>query len=232
MTSEKLIKRLVTMSESEVYCTMEEFLCEHYYDVDCDSEYLLAHGTAPVVLVAHIDTVWADAPFKEVYHDKEEGVIWSPNGLGADDRAGIAMIIQLIKSGLRPWVLLTRHEEGGAQSARYMADNINFINFEGVKYFIELDRRGYNEAVFYNCNNKDFIDFIIKNYGFKYKNGTYSDISYLMPAAKICGVNLSCGYYNEHSEAEMLKIKEFDAMIPKVARMIKESATAPTYDWE
>ena len=86
---------------------------------------------------------------------------------------------------------------------------------------IELDRRASNDCVFYDCMNGDFVKFI-EAYGFIEAKGSFSDISFLMPAWKTCGVNLSVGYANEHSVSEVLHINVLFRTIEKVKQMVQE----------
>lgn len=60
--------------------------------------------------------------------------MWSPQGLGADDRAGIFAIIQIIKSGLRPHIILTTDEEVGGVGADLLSKNGN--PFADLRYII------------------------------------------------------------------------------------------------
>ena len=74
---------------------------------------------------------------------------------------------------------------------------------------IELDRRGSNDLVYYDCDGYDeFMKFCEDMTGYKHAHGSYSDICSFMDEWKICGVNLSCGYYNEHTAKEHVVIDE------------------------
>ena len=42
----------------------------------------------------------------------QKNVMISPDGLGADDRAGVFMIMNIVKAGFRPHVIFTTDEEG------------------------------------------------------------------------------------------------------------------------
>jgi hypothetical protein len=67
---------------------------------------------------------------------------------------------------------------------------------------VELDRKGVEDAVFYSCANEEFIKFVCNATGNIKAHGSFSDISTLMPASKLCGVNLSCGYFQAHTKNE------------------------------
>lgn len=194
-------REIVSMSEGALCRTMTFFLRKFYPDVVVEDDYIYAKGTLPVALVAHMDTVFDEPPESwSIFHDKESGVYWSPYGLGADDRAGVFGIITLINAGYRPTVILTLGEEVGGTGAKHFAYSIPID--PNIKFFIELDRQGRNDCVFYGCDNPNFTGFIT-NFGFKEEQGSFSDISFICPAWGIAGVNLSVGYYNEHSYTEI-----------------------------
>lgn len=86
---------------------------------------------------------------------------------------------------------------------------------------IQLDRRGNNDCVFYDCYCPSFIEYI-ESFGFLEKKGSYSDISFLMPAWQVCGVNLSVGYEDEHSYTEHLDVNALFRTIKLVTKMLTQ----------
>jgi hypothetical protein len=92
---------------------------------------------------------------------------------------------------------------------------------EGLRYVIQLDRRGADDCVFYDCDNSDFVDYVEK-FGFTTAIGTFSDISVICPEWKVAGVNLSIGYQNEHSMSEILYVGQMLNTIDKVIKMLQE----------
>lgn len=222
-----LFERLVSLSQKGLHKTMSTYLKTKYKKVIVDEKYIVAIGDIPIALVAHLDTVFK-YPVDNLYYDQRKGVLWSPEGLGADDRAGIFAIIQIIKSGLRPSIILTTDEECGGIGASALAGKPCPI--PDLKYMIQLDRRGTNDCVFYNCYNPNFVAYI-EDFGFCEKWGTFTDISVLMPAWKICGVNLSVGYEDEHSVSETLSIVPLFNTIAKVKKMLSVDEI-PTFEYE
>lgn len=214
----KMLEHLFSLSEKDLLIAMTRFLKKKYEQVELTADYVYAVGDIPIALVAHLDTVFAH-PAMEVYYDREKGIMWSPDGLGADDRAGVFSIIKIIQSGLRPSIIFTTKEEVGGLGA--LALSKIPCPFEGLKYMIELDRRGTNDCVFYDCYNPDFINYI-EQFDFYEQWGTFSDICYLMPGWQICGVNLSVGYNNEHTRSETLYVPALLNTIEKVKRMLNE----------
>lgn len=186
-----------------------------YRQLERGSDFLYAPGQVPVLLVAHVDTVHVRPP-EDIYHDAKAGVLWSPDGLGADDRAGVLGILHLLRLGHRPHVLFTDGEERGGTGAHEAAKALH----PDVRYVVELDRRNGREAVFYGCENKKFRKYVTA-FGYKQSEGTFTDISILCPAWGIAGVNVSCGYYNAHTTTEYLKLPELEDSVRRVAAMLK-----------
>ena len=215
----KLLEQLVSLSQKSLHKTLSTYLGTKYSNVIVDEKYIVAIGNIPIALVAHMDTVFK-YPVENMYYDSQKNVVWSPEGLGADDRAGIFAILQIIKTGLRPSIILTTDEETGAIGATALSKAPCPI--PNLKYMIQLDRRGTNDCVFYDCYNPTFVDYVEK-FGFEEHWGTFSDISVLMPAWKICGVNLSVGYEDEHSVSEVLHVKPLLSTIAKVTNMLRET---------
>lgn len=191
------------------------------------SAWIYAKGEIPILLVAHMDTVHT-SPVKYINRNEEQGRISSPQGIGGDDRCGIYAITQIIKE-LKCHVLFTDGEERGGLGTTAFIDSDCFTEVKnaGLKYMIELDRKGSNDAVFYSCDNKEFTDFVTDATGFKEQYGTFTDISYLMPALGIAGVNLSCGYYNAHTAMEYIMLDELDASITAAKALIRTECDKP-----
>lgn len=183
-----------------------------YHEGTCD--YLYAEGDIPILLVAHMDTVHKKLP--RVEHDHEQNILWSKNGLGADDRAGVIAILRILEDGYRPHVLFTDGEESGCVGAKVASRNLDPPD---VNYIIQLDRRGSVDSVYYDNDNDKFEEYV-NSFGFKTANGSFSDISALCPSWGISGVNLSTGYYEAHSSSEYLKIDEWEATVEKVEKML------------
>lgn len=214
-----LIERLVSLNQKQLKQVMTKFLRKRYKKVITTKDYIVAVGDVPIALVAHMDTVFK-TPVSNLYYDSKKEVLWSPEGLGADDRAGVFAIIKILQDGYRPSVILTTDEERGGIGASKLSDKKCPI--PNLKYMIELDRRGQDDCVFYDCFNEDFIDYV-EQFGFKEQWGSFSDISFLMDAWQICGVNLSVGYFDEHSVSETLHLKYLFNTIEKVKVMLKEN---------
>lgn len=215
----KTFEQLAMLKQSSLKKVLASFLQKHYKRVINTKEYVFAEGEIPVAVCAHMDTVFAEPP-EEIYFDPKKNVIFSPDGLGADDRAGVFGIIQLIRAGYRPHIIFTTDEEVGGYGASVLAELD--CPFSELKYIIELDRRGANDCVFYECENSDFTEYV-ESFGFVKNFGSYTDICELCPAWKVAGVNLSIGYRDEHSYTEVLFVGQMLATIDKVKKMLDDA---------
>ena len=249
-----LLKRIMRMDKEQLFNFLEKELSRVYKEIDTNGlerNFMFCEGQLPILVIAHLDTVfedynygtsymkddwWSiydyhanDVSMKEIYHDRVEGVMWSPEGLGADDRVGVFMIVSLVRRGLRPYILFTTDEESGSASGyEFAALYQNEFKNYNIKYLMELDRSGYNDCVFYNCDNPLFVEFV-ESYGFEENSGSFTDISAICPILGIAGVNLSVGYYNEHSKTEMIDLFTMSKNFDIIYKMIKESKKINKY---
>lgn len=215
-----IFKKLTHMTDTQLFNMMLKLLHKRYSQVITDHKnYIVAVGEIPVALVAHLDTVFS-YPTYDVFYDERQGVCWSPEGLGADDRSGVFAIINILQRKLRPSVILTMGEERGNVGACELAKIPCPI--PDLKYMIELDRHGENDMIFYDCYCPSFINYI-EGYGFLEKSGSYTDICALMDTWHICGVNLSIGFENEHDYSEILYVDAMFATINKVEQMLRDA---------
>jgi di/tripeptidase len=181
--------------------------------------YVFAQGDFPVLLVAHMDTVHKELP-KTISYDKKADSLSSPQGIGGDDRCGVYMVLEVLKA-FNCSVLFCEDEECGGIGAT------KFTNTELAKtlefnYMIEFDRKGSNDAVFYDCANDEFEEFITEEF-YKTAWGSFSDISVLAPFFECAAVNLSCGYYNAHTTNEYVVISEMQESIFQACKILAKT---------
>ena len=225
----KSIEQFFQLRQPSLLKALKHYLKNKYDKVIATNEYLVAVGDIPVALTAHLDTVFKEAP-QRIFYDRVKNVMWSPEGLGADDRAGVYAIIQIIKSGLRPTIIFTTDEELGCKGAEKLVKDMPNAPTD-LKYIIELDRKGSDDCVFYQCNNPDFENYI-ESFGFVMNFGSFSDISEICPPWGVAGVNLSIGYYDEHSYSETLYIGQMLNTVNKVKKMLNEAQNAPHFEYK
>jgi len=168
-------------------------------------------------LVAHIDTVHKETPKNILWNDR---YMWSPEGIGGDDRCGVYALLQLQHlSSVN--LLFTNGEEIGGVGAMEACD---CEILSSTPYFIELDRRG-TDAVFYNdellSRDKRVRQFVkcIKKF-FKIGTGSFSDISIIGEYFQVASVNLGIGFHREHTLGEYIDLKEMKYTISVVPELI------------
>ena len=220
-------QNLCHLTERGVMCMMADFLRSKYPSLITTPNYIIALGNIPVALVAHADTVFKSPPSMEkFFYDQEKNVIWNPDGMGADDRAGVFAIMTILReTKLRPHVIISTGEESGCiGSGKLVAQ---YHSFPGeLNFMIQLDRRGSVDSVFYDCDNYEFEDYV-NNFGFKTNWGSFTDISVLAPMWKVAAVNFSIGYEEEHHEIEHLYVGHMFNTIEKVIKILEDQQINP-----
>ncbi|MFK2825333.1 M20/M25/M40 family metallo-hydrolase [Bacillus sp. B190/17] len=173
-------------------------------------------GQGPVILLnAHLDTVDVIEKGREII---KEGAIWSSSKgiLGADDRAGIAVLLELAQRlhefqfNGKVKFIFTVEEEIGLIGARSVDD---YFLWDVDAAFV-VDRRGTGDIVtsfagyepFCAESYGTFIEETAKKQGltgWKCTIGGSSDTR-IWASHGIQSVNLSAGYHNEHTPSETL----------------------------
>ena len=198
--------------------------------------FILVRGQAPVMLVAHLDTVH-EQPVRDICLSADRNILMSPQGIGGDDRCGCFALVKVYcLSKIKPWLLFCCDEEIGGLGAKKFClahQQLQLPNeLDNLKFIIEIDRRGSNDAVYYRCANPDFKAYITGK-GFKTAQGSFSDISLIAPELKVAAVNLSSGYYSPHTLHEYITRSQLDAVIHKVVDIVSESSCddLPIFDY-
>lgn len=143
------------------------------------------------------------------------------------DRCGVYAISKLYEmSKVKPWLLFTCDEEVGGVGASYFCDSY-FAGelpdeLDELKMLIEIDRKGSNDAVYYDCRNSKFEDYITSK-GFVTNYGSFIDISVIAPELNVATVNWSSGYHNPHTLYEYINRRQLENVIGRVATMIDDA---------
>ena len=183
-----------------------------------------------VLLVAHADTVWDNGSrgggaggriLQEIVN--QEGIIRNKQGgLGADDRAGCAIVWLLRNLGHS--LLIVDGEESGRQGSHWLmeanADIRNEINDEH-NFVIQFDRRNGTDYKCYDVGTQEFKTYIEAMTGYIEPDPhSYTDIVTL--CHRVPGANLSVGYRNEHSVNEHLVVKEWEHTLNLCRRWLRK----------
>lgn len=216
-------------SQAELLTWLRIKMLDYYTlkNVKITSNYLYVKGTLPICLVAHLDTVHASEP-TTIYYDVNLKNLFSPTGIGGDDRCGVYIILELLKRGFRPSIIFCCDEEIGMVGAQEFTRVYKTI--KNVNWFLEFDRRGRNDVVAYDDDN-DALTNIFESFGFKSAWGSFSDISTLAPAYGISAVNVSSGYYAPHTSGEYINMFDLEWIIDTVEKVLNSEYVNNKYKY-
>lgn len=225
---------LAKLTQEELKVTLENILKTYNYSPINMDGFLYAKGTnVPVLLVAHMDTtptVITETGYQnrvrvqDFYELEQDGehIITSPQGIGGDDRCGVYTILQILReTDYRPSILFVEDEEiGCVGSQKFCATDFLVDDIPDLNFMVQIDRRGSHDLVFYEDENWDFHKWCEKVTGWKEAWGTCSDISYLAPDSGVAAVNISSGYYDEHTVFESVVLEELRGSIEAVKKLL------------
>ena len=188
--------------------------------------------TYPCV-AAHMDQV-------QDFHSKDFTVVeiggdligWSPRshkqqGLGADDKNGIYICLEMLRRFDAIKVAFFVGEEVGCKGS----SQVDLKFFEDCRFIIEPDRRGSSDLITSMfcggvCSDKFIEDIHYKDYGYKETSGTVTDVGELTErGVGISCLNLSCGYYEAHTDHEITVLPDLANCLEFVSDII-ENCTA------
>lgn len=172
-----------------------------------------------VVFAAHLDTVHTrDGKLSlcMVEHTHElmaEDEAGKPAVLGADDAAGVYLLVHMIQNHIPGrYLFFVGEEVGGVGSSAFVRDNPTF----SANAIISFDRRGTDDIITHQgwteTASEGFAQALadqLNLHGFKYApsdGGIYTDskeFSHIVPEC----TNISVGYYNEHRTNEYLDLE-------------------------
>lgn len=214
---------------------------------------LRSEPTHRTLFVSHVDTVHRNDGPNKIRKTKGK---WYANGaaLGADDGAGIAILMQLITQGKPAYYIFTVGEECGGHGATYVAEH----NAELLSQFdraIAFDRRGVSDVITHQgygrCCSDVFGEALSDALNYQSYDkltympsdaGVYTDTAEFVDIIPEC-TNISCGYMYEHSDREELDINHLVALANTVCRIdwdalptdrdpsVKESKWGGGYGW-
>jgi hypothetical protein len=206
---DSLLEKLLLMGEKDLLPCLEQLAVPGSIS---GNGYWYRPGTGKILLQAHTDTVRKKTPVK--LYEKYGVVHAGGEILGADDRAGVYALVQFLDDKEVSLLCTDEEEIGGNGMKSFLKAH---KKFPGINLAIALDRQGSGEYVVYDSNPEAVHDYI-NEFGFCEQDGTFSDIHIFTGATNIPAVNLSVGYYNQHTTTEYLCL---DALEMTIARLHK-----------
>lgn len=233
----KLFEKICKMTQTELKVWLNNRYFGKGFEIIYEEGFLHLipqENAIPICFIAHMDTVHTEKVKKivvEKHKEKGTTILSSPQGIGGDDRCGIYMIVKLLDLGYKPYVIFCEDEERGCIGANKFCKT-KYINEMDIKFMVELDRRGGNDAVYYDLDNREFEEFVTETTGYETNYGSVSDISYLAPEAGVAAVNLSCGYYKEHTIEHYVIWEEMERTLEATMYLIAAAKVEGTPKFE
>ena len=194
-----------------------------------------------VLLVSHADTFW-DSAYPNGTDSQTLIQAWPEIrganhniGIGADDRAGCAMLYALKDSGHS--LLIMDSEEKYKISHRFLKESAPKLlrELNSHCYMLEVDLPGFGYCSSARIpNTKQFVDYI--NAGLNTQTepaleNLGTDITQL--CTKICGANISCGYYHYHKGDEFLQGEHWCTMLYYLNQFLQQPQKRfPIHYWK
>ena len=178
-------------------------------EMDEFGNYFLEIGSSRTVFASHLDT--ACKQHQKVNHVITNNIIKTDGTtiLGADDKAGVTLMLWLIKNNIPGLYYFFIGEEVGCVGSRKASTLSKFNNYDRI---ISFDRRGTESVITHQSYTRTCSDEFARSlakqlnqYGdLKYEiddTGVYTDSAEFVEVIPEC-TNISVGYYNEHTVRE------------------------------
>lgn len=222
------------------------------FDVSKDNDF------GKTLYVAHYDTVDRDTGFSEAryghgaptHSDKvqltrknvsvRDGVAFIDESnvlnsdvacLGADDGAGLAVMLNLMANGVLGGYCFTTGEEVGGVGADAVLQHAEPF-LKQYDFALEIDRRGTKDMVYEQsvgeCASKAFAQWLIDELGMGHElsnRGSYTDVATFAEVIPE-NVNIASGYINAHSADEQVLLPYLDQLAEALRKVDWSKAKA------
>jgi len=180
-------------------------------------------GESDVMFTSHLDT--ATSALSPVKHVIEENIIKTDGTsiLGADDKAGVTIMLYMIKNKIPGLYYFFLGEEVGCIGSKKVAEVQKKEKIEGINKVVSFDRRGLSSIITHQtsrrCCSEEFGEALSKQLNdvestFSYKNddtGVLTDSVQFISIYPEC-TNISVGYYSEHTFSERQDISHLEKL--------------------
>lgn len=225
-----------SMNEKKMRRFIKRWISEHVsgtnIEQDTRGNLLITKGKAESYpcLCAHMDQVQHLHP-KDFTCVESSDVIfgYSPKtrqqcGLGADDKNGIFIALTCLEKYDNIKCAFFVGEEIGCVGS----SSVNPEFFSDCRFCVQIDRRGNSDMVtnisYDQLCSDDFIqDANPTAWGYKVSNGLMTDVEALRESGVIAScINLSCGYYEPHTDREYTSKEDVEKCYNFVCHLIED----------
>ena len=200
-------------TESEVLKWIKYPLKQDEYN-----NYFIKIGESNTMFTSHFDSATNKQQTVNLMQYEENGNTFiTTDGntiLGADDKAGVTVMLYMIENNIPGLYYFFIGEEMGGIGSSDLASS-RHKNLKGINKCISFDRRGYTSVIthqmFANCCTDTFADALaesLNEQGMNFKKdntGIFTDSAHFVGLIDEC-TNISVGYFNEHTKREYQNI--------------------------
>ena len=183
-------------------------------------------GHSSTLFSCHVDTVHKQDGRQKIRYDKESGFMylaeWS-ECLGADNGAGVWLMLNMIDRGVPGLYVFHQGEEKGCLGSKWILENTPEL-LDGIERAIAFDRRGTTEIVTSmicgKCCSDEFAEALSDGLGMGHypHRGHSTDVriyKFLVPEC----TNLAVGMYCSHRPNESLDFKYLGKLLVALCSM-------------
>jgi hypothetical protein len=196
-------------SEQELFDFLPDYLD---YD-EFGNRYIQVGDSTSVMFTSHLDTATSQ---KCAVNHVIDGKVCKTDGksiLGADDKAGVTIMLWMIFNKIPGLYYFFLGEEVGCVGSKALANKLKLQKIEGITKVISFDRRGFDSVITYQASSRCCSDKFAqaladslnsKNKLFSYKpdpTGIWTDSAQFVKIYSEC-TNISVGYKSEHTNSE------------------------------
>jgi hypothetical protein len=180
-------------------------------------------GESDAMFTSHLDT--ATSALSKVTHVFDKNIIKTDGKsiLGADDKAGVTIMLYMIEQNIPGLYYFFLGEEVGCIGSKKVANKLKDEKIEGINKVISFDRRGTTNVITHQssqrCASDAFGEALSKQFNeadetFAYENDSTGVLTDSIQFVKIypeC-TNISVGYQREHTFSESQDIEHLDKL--------------------
>lgn len=209
-------------TEDELFIILNKDL-NNKLNKDEFGNFFIKIGDNDVMFTSHLDTVTYN--IENVTHVIEKNII-KTNGdsiLGADDKAGVTILLYMIEHNIPGLYYFFVGEEVGCIGSKKLADKFKSEKSNNIRKVISFDRRGTTSVITFQsskrCCSEKFAEELsnqlnLADSSFSYKNdstGIYTDSAKFIDICSEC-TNISVGYTSEHTHNESQDIEHLEKL--------------------
>jgi hypothetical protein len=180
------------------------------------------------LFIAHVDTVHKETGANKI---RKTASTWYADGaaLGADDGAGVALLMHMMHHNIHGYYIFSQGEECGGIGAKFLEKNHADLLAQFDRA-IAFDRRGTDSIISHQgwsrCASDTFCQALADELNLHDENlmytpddtGVYTDTAEFTDIIPEC-TNISVGYDHEHSQQECLNINHYELLSQAVLQV-------------